>query len=149
MASINTGRATVFGGNGSVAIAGFASATFFTDTTTIEHNYEVSELRDEDNELRGIIHHGEVYRATLLLTPISASGSLDSLTSAKNSMVAPPKGAAVTLAGFKAPASGQIVNNSDWVYVGGWRLAFTRNGFATYELSIMRNPNHNISTATS
>jgi hypothetical protein len=149
MASKITGIAVVFGFPGGVAWAG-AIKNLSNEGGDFEHNVQVDEVRDADNELMSLAHSGETYDATLQFTPRAASGT-NTLASAAASLAPPEKGAAVTLG--QAAGAGAVdfklavANSSQWVYVGGWKTAFKKNGVATYELKIKRNPNADISTA--
>lgn len=140
MASKYTGVAVIFGFPGTVAFTG--SGTFIKESGDLEHDVQIDEITDDDNELVTLLHSKESYIFTLLFTPRAASGSSTSRASAKASLAPPAKGAQVTLSGFD---SGTLVNTSDWVYVGGWKLAFKKNGVASYSLKIRRSPNNDIS----
>lgn len=149
MASKITGIAVIFGFPGGVSWSGIG--TLFNEGGTFEHNVIVDEVRDEDNELRSLAHSGETYDATLQFTP--RAGSTNTIANAATSLAPPAKGAAVTL-GAAAGAGAvdfklAIANSAQWVYVGGWRTVFRKNGIATYELKIKRNPNYDVSAAIS
>lgn len=150
MASKITGIAVIFGFPGGVSWAGIG--TLFNEAGTFDHNVIIDEVRDEDNELRSLAHSGETYDATLQFTPRAAAGT-NTIANAAASLAPPAKGAAVTLG--QAASAGAvdfklaIANSSQWVYVGGWQVAFRKNGIATYELKIKRNPNYDVSAAVS
>lgn len=140
MASKQTGVAVIFGFPGGVAFTG--AGTFFNESGEFSHQVQLDEIRDEDNEVRTFIHSGELYEGRLLFTPRAAAGT-NTLANAATSLAPPAKGAQVTLSSFKLA----IANAADWVYVGGWRVAFRKNGVATYELFIKKSPNNDLSAA--
>jgi hypothetical protein len=150
MASKITGIAVIFGFAGGVSWSGIG--TLFNEGGTFEHNVIVDEVRDEDNELRSLAHSGETYDATLQFTPRAATGT-NTVTNAATSLAPPAKGAAVTLGAAAVQGAVDfklaIANSAQWVYVGGWRTVFRKNGIATYELKIKRNPNYDVSATVS
>lgn len=150
MAHKQTGVAVIFGFPGGVSWTGIG--TLFNESGDFEHNYQLDQVADEDNEVRTLIHSGETYDATLQFTPRAASGS-NTITSAAASLAPPAKGATVTLGaavgGGAVDFKLAIANSTQWVYVGGWRVAFRKNGVATYELKIKRSPNYDLSAAVS
>lgn len=140
MASKLTGIAVIFGFRGLVAFTG--SGTFIKESGDFEHDFQEDELTDDDNEVATLGHSKETLMGTLLFTP-RATTSPQSLTEAKASLARPAKGAAVTLSGFDLAE----LNASTWCYVGGWKLAFIKKGFATYSLKIRKGINSDLSAA--
>ncbi len=150
MASKITGIAVIFGFAGGVSWTGIG--TLVNEGGEFEHNVQVDEVTDEDNEIISLAHSRESYDATLQFTPRAAAGT-NTIANAATSLAPPAKGAVVTLG---AEAGGgavnfklAIANSNQWVYVGGWKTVFKKNGIATYELKIKRNPNKDLSTAVS
>lgn len=142
MASKQTGVAVVFGFPGNVAFTG--SGTFFQESGSFEQDIKIDEVRDEDNELRTLIHSGETIEGNLMFTPRAAAGT-NTLANAKLSLAPPAKGAQVTLTLFALAA----LNAADWVYVGGWKIDSKKDGVTTYAMKIKRSPNNDISVAVS
>jgi hypothetical protein len=141
MPSIQTGKAVIFGFKGTVSGAGVGgAASFLNESGDISNDVKIDEIRNEDNELVGLIHSGQVFDASLTFTP--AAGSISGVNAL---MTAPTLGGKVTLSGFQAAA----MNQTDWVYVGGWKMAFKKDGIATYELKIKRGANFDISAVIS
>lgn len=141
MPSVQTGKAVIFGFKGTVSGAGVGgAASFLNESGDISNDVKIDEIRNEDNELVGLIHSGQVFDASLTFTP--AGGSISGVTA---NMTAPTLGGKVTLSGFQAVA----MNQTDWVYVGGWKMAFKKDGIATYELKIKRSANFDISAVIS
>jgi len=146
MASKYTGVAVIFGFPGSVSFTG--AGTFIKESGDFEQDIQVDEITDDDNELVTLTHSKESFIGTLLFTPRAATGvASTSLASAKLSLAPPAPGSQVTLSGFSEPAvpGARKINASDWVFVGGWKLAFKKNGVATYAMKIRRSPNNDIS----
>lgn len=143
MPSLQTGIAVVFGFKGTVAGAGLTGvASFLNESGDVSSDIKVDEIRNEDNDLVGLIHSGEVFDASLTFTPYGTAGAgVNALTALLKS---PTIGGAVVLTNFRSVE----LNKADWVYVGGWKVAFKKDGVATYELKIKRAAN-NISTAVS
>lgn len=155
MASKQTGIAVVYGCPGTIVVTGTA-LVLFNESASFESNFKVDEVRDEDNELRTLIHSGEVYDATLMFTPRAASGT-NTLANAISSLLPPGKGSIVTLSlmsrgategvGTGHPMTTAFIATNDWVYVGGWKIGHKKDGGTTYEFKIKRNPNFNIGAA--
>ena len=143
MASKLTGVAVIFGFRGDIDFSGVG--TFIKESGDFEHDVQIDELTDDDNELVTLAHSKESITGTLLFTPRSAksgtAGIQQSLASAKASLARPDKGAAVALSNFDLAE----LNTLAWVYVGGWKLAFTKKGMATYSLKIRSSPNNDLS----
>jgi hypothetical protein len=140
MASNQTGRATIFGFPGSVSWTGIG--TLYKESGDFSSEFKVDRLMDEDNEPQGLIASGEMYKATLQFTPVS-NGS--TLAGARLSLEPPAKLARVTLTGFDWSGA----NSAQWVYTGGWKIAFKKDGIATYSLNIERSPLRDLSTPVS
>lgn len=150
MASKQTGVAVIYGFPGGVSWTGIGTAAFFNESGDFEAPITVDEVRDEDNELRTLIHSGETIDGTLQFTPRAPTGT-NTKAAAANSLPPPAPGSKVTLGaavgGGAVDFALGIANAADWVYVGGWRVAFRKNGVATYELKIRRSRNNDISAA--
>ncbi len=139
MASVQTGVATIFGFAG--LVSGLSGAvTFFKESGDVSGDIHIAEVRDEDDELRGLIHSGESWDWDILFTPegVAATG----IAALGAAIVAPTKGAQITVTLCKVTA----LNTADWVYVGSWKLAFKKDGVLTYACKIKRSPVNNIST---
>jgi hypothetical protein len=145
MGSKYTGVAVIQNFAGNVSFVG--AGTFIKDSGDLEQDIQVDELTDDDNELVSLLHSKESFIFTFLFTPRASIGGLsNSLASAKASLAPPTIGAQVTLTSFPAPSGGgDFINRADWVYVGGFKLAFRKNGVATYAMKIRRSPNNDIS----
>ena len=139
MASVQTGRAVVFGFPGTLGGASF-TATYIKDSGDVSADIKVDEIRDEDNELVGLIHSGETYELTLMMTPMSTT-----LADAKLQLSPPPMGTAITLTNFHDDTGFAFIN-AIWSYVGGFKVAFKKDGIATYEIKLRRSRNNNIAT---
>jgi hypothetical protein len=134
--AVQTGIAVVYGFPGTIAVVGLASVSFFNDSGDVSGDHTVDEVRDEDNDVRTLVHSGALLEATLTLTPRSPAdvpGSGNTLSSAKLSLAKPAPGAVVTLSNFDSP-----LLNSTWSYVGGFRTSFRKDGVASYTFRIRR-----------
>jgi hypothetical protein len=140
MASNQTGRATIFGFAGTISWSGIG--TLYKESGDFASEFKLDRLMDEDNEPQGFIGSGEMYKAGLLFTPVS-SGS--TIAAAKLSLEPPAKLARVTLTSF----AWATANSATWVYVGGWKIAFKKDGLATYALNIEKSPLRDLSTPVS
>ena len=140
--SNQTGKATVFGFPGFTGgdISWTGIGTLFPQNFDFNDEFELTELRDQDNEVQTYIASGRIYMAKLNFAPVAASGT-NTLDNAKLSLPPPAMLARVTLANFPWAAA----NTATWVYTGGWRLAFTKNGVATYEMEIRMSPDRDLS----
>ena len=140
MASIQTGTAVVFGFPGTFTGTNFTATTYFKDSGDVSADIKVDEIRNEDNELVGLIHSGESYEITLMMTPQSTS-----LATAKTMLSPPPMGTAITLSNFHDDSGFSFINGA-WSYVGGFKVAFKKDGVASYEIKLRRSRNNDIST---
>jgi hypothetical protein len=150
MGSAIKGVAVIFGFRGSVnyvvgAVAGLRN--LFNESGDFSSDFQTDRVQDEDNDYRTLIGSGELYKAKLMFTP--RGGNANTLTEAAAALNPPDKLSTVILG---AAAGGgavnfrlSLANSSQWVYVGGWRVAFKKNGVATYELDIERSPIYNLS----
>ena len=138
MAAVQTGIAVVFGFPGTIAMVGIGSVTeanaFFNDSGELSGDHTVDEVRDESNDVRTLVHSGELLEVTLTLTPRSAAGS-NTLASAKTSLTKPTLGTVVTLTGFDDP-----LLTGAWSYVGGFRNSYRKDGVAQYTMRIRKSP---------
>jgi hypothetical protein len=128
-----TGRATIFGFIGDVSFSGIG--TLFKESGEFEDDFVLDEVTDDLNDPTTLIGSKRVYNAKLMFTPMAASGGsggTNTLASAASSLAAPAMLAPVTLTNFKWCTA----NSANWVYVGGWKIAFKKNGVATYEMNI-------------
>jgi hypothetical protein len=139
MASVQTGKAVVFGFPGTLTGTAF-TATYIKDSGDVSADIKVDEIRDEDNELVGLVHSGETYELTLMMTPKSSTMAL-----AKDQLSPPPMGTAITLSGFHDDSSFAFIN-AVWSYVGGFKVAFKKDGIASYEIKLRRSRNNDIAT---
>lgn len=144
MASIQTGVAVVYGfspggsvttttASASGTVTGVAS--MFRDSGDLSSDIKIDEIRDEDNELVGCVHSGETFEFSLMFTPKGTT--LAGATSAANALSPPIKGSAVVLAGFADDSVAPFINGA-YLYVGGWKVSFKKDGIATYEMKIRR-----------
>ena len=140
MASVQTGTAVVFGFPGTFTGLNFTATTYFKDSGDVSADIKVDEIRNEDNELVGLIHSGESYEITLMMTPQSTS-----IANAKTMLSPPPMGTAVTLLNFHDDINFPFINGA-WSYVGGFKVAFKKDGVASYEIKLRRSRNNDIST---
>lgn len=139
MASVQTGTAVVYGFPGSFSGNVF-SATYIKETGDVSSNIKIDEIRDEDNELVGLVHSGETLEMTLTMTPKSTT-----LADAKKQLSAPIIGSKVTLANFHDDDVSFI--NGNWAYVGGFKVSFKKDGIASYEIKLMRHRTNDIALA--
>ena len=147
MASKQTGIAVCFGFPGAVAIAGIADFLGFKDSGEFGADHSVDEVVDEDGDAQTLLHHGEKIEGTLNFTPRAKVGT-NTNAQAKESLGKPEKGSTVTLSSFAAPATTGDWINGTWVYVGGFKAAFSKAGVATYTMKIRRGPDGiNLTTA--
>lgn len=131
MASVQTGKAVVFGFPGT-ATPTVSIGTFIKDSGDISNDIKVDEIRNEDNELVGMIHSGETFELTLMMTPIGTG-----LANARLSLSPPAKGTIVVLSDFHDDGSAAFINGN-WTYVGGFKVAFKKDGIATYEMKLKK-----------
>lgn len=127
--AIQTGIAVVYGFNGTVTASGIGS--FFNESGDVSVDIKIDEIRNETNDLVGLIHSGETYDATLMFTPKGTTLAL-----AKAALAPPAMGSTVALSAFQDSTPNVI--NGNWAYVGGWKIAFKKDGIATYELKLKR-----------
>lgn len=144
MASIQTGVAVIYGfspiGTVTTTTATAAGtvtgiASMFRDSGDLSNDIKVDEIRDEDNELVGCIHSGETFEFSLMFTPKGTT--LTGATSAANALSPPIKGSAVLLTSFVDDSAAPFINGA-YLYVGGWKVSFKKDGVATYEMKIRR-----------
>ena len=128
MASVQTGKAVVYGFPGTVTPT-VGIGTFIKESGDVSNDIKVDEIRNEDNELVGMIHSGETFEFTLLMTP--AAGTL---ADAKLCLSPPAKGSVVVLASFHDDS----FINGNWTYIGGFKVAFKKDGIATYEMKLKK-----------
>lgn len=129
MASAQRGIAVIFGFAGGITVSGVG--TLIQDSGEFDHEFKVAETSTADNELIGLVAHNGRYNANLMFTPRGATGT-STIASARLSLEPPAKLAKVTLATFDWATA----NHGRWVYVGGWKIAFKKDGTATYSLKI-------------
>jgi hypothetical protein len=153
MSSLVKGVAVIFGFKGGVNfVVGAAAAlrNLFNESGEFSHDFQVDRVQDEDNEYRSLIGSGELFKAKLLFTPRAVAGT-NTLANAAASLT-PPDMLSTVILGAAAGTGAvdfklSLANASTWVYVGGWRVAFKKNGVATYELEIERSANNDLSAA--
>lgn len=140
--STQSGRATIFGFSGfdGTGISYTGIGNLFPQNFDINDEFKLDELRDQDNEVQSFIASGRIYVAKLNFVPVADSGT-NTIVNARLSLEPPAPLARVTLTNF--PWAG--ANSATWVYSGGWRLAFTKDGVATYELEIRKSPDRDLS----
>lgn len=143
-----SGVAVVFGFPGGVAIAGLATFNQFNQSGDFSSSNQRDYVIDDDGEKRSVMNSGRLITATLTFTPRAATGT-NTKANAREALPAPEEGSAVTLTGFQAPAgAADWINKADWSLVS-WKAGFRNNGVASYEITIERNPNYDISAAVS
>jgi len=138
MAIVQTGRGTVFGFAGSISFSGYVN--LYLNSGDFMDEFTLKELRDGTNELKGHIASGRVWRAHLIFVPVATTGS-NTLATALTSLAPPEPLSVVTLSDFSYAAL-----NTNWSYAGGWKVGFSREDLATYELDIVTNPDTDITT---
>lgn len=141
MATAQSGRATVFGFQGSASWSGIG--TLFLDSGDFNDEFTFRELRDGSNEVKGFQSSGRLWRAHLVFVPVAASGT-NTLANALTSLAPPAPLAEVTLSSFDYSAF-----NTTWVYSGGWKLSFVKDDKPSYELDIVTNPDEDITGSVS
>lgn len=139
MASVQTGTAVVYGFPGTFITA--FTATYIKESGDVSSNIKIDEIRDEDNELVGLVHSGETLEMTLMMTPKSTTLAL-----AKEQLAAPPMGTKVTCSGFLDDTTSPFINGA-WAYVGGFKVAFKKDGIASYEMKLMKHRTNDIALA--
>lgn len=132
--------AVIFGLAGSISASGIGS--FFQESGDFTHDFKVDEVHDGDNEVKSLIASGGMYTGNLLFTP-RANANANNIANAAASLEPPAKLAAVTLSGFKLASA----NHGRWVYTGGWKVAFKKDGVATYALKIQCSEDANVNLA--
>lgn len=134
MAAVQTGVAVIYGMVGTdgltTTVSGFA--TFIKESADFTNDIKMDEIRDEDNDLVGMVSSGETFEATIMFTPKSTTKALVAA-----GLTMPVVGATVTLGNFPDSVATPIINGS-WLYAGGWKLSFKKDGIATYEFKIKR-----------
>ncbi len=134
MAAAQTGVAVIYGMVGTdgltTTVSGFA--TFIKDSFDVTNDIKMDEVRDEDNDLVGMVSSGEKFEATIMFTPKSTTKALVAA-----GLTMPVMGATVTLGNFPDSVSAPIINGA-WLYAGGWKLAMKKDGIATYEFKCTR-----------
>ncbi|HWN09769.1 MAG TPA: hypothetical protein VNO50_10960 [Pyrinomonadaceae bacterium] len=146
MPSSQSGIATIFGFPGySVNATDWTwtgIGTLFPQNFEFRDDFKLDILSDQDNEPQTVIASGQLYIAKLNFTPRAAAGT-NTIANAKLSLAPPTPIARVTLANFMWAGA----NSATWFYAGGWRIAFTKDGIATYELEIRKSPNRDLTAA--
>lgn len=140
MASVQTGTAVVYGFPGNFLAATVFVATYIKESGDVSSNIKIDEIRDEDNELVGLVHSGETLEMTLTMTPKSTT-----LANAKKQLSAPIIGSKITLENFHDDDVSFI--NGNWAYVGGFKVSFKKDGIVSYEIKLMRHRTNDIALA--
>lgn len=141
MAVVQTGRATVHGFAGGISFSGIG--TLYSNSGEFTDEFTLRDLRDGQNDVKGHQASGRLWRAHLVFVPVAASGT-NTLANAKTSLAPPGMLAVVTLSNFDYSGF-----NIDWNYAGGWKVGFTRDDQASYELDLVANPDEDISAIAS
>lgn len=133
-----SGRATIFGFKGGVSWTGIG--TLFKENGEVVDTFEDIRLKDDFGKTKGKISNDRIFKFKFLFRPVAASGT-NTVANARLSLEPPALNAAVTLGGGGNDFDWSIANNAasgglKWSYAGGWKLAFTNNGIATYEMEI-------------
>lgn len=137
-----TGRATIAGFAGSVSYTG--SATLFKRSGNFKVNTKMTELRDDQDILRGHVAPTAEHEFSLTFTPVAASGT-NTIANAQASLEAGPATmAAVTLADF----DDSNVNHARWVYMGDWSVTYDATGIASCSMTIKCSADSGIDLAT-
>ena len=144
MASVQTGTAVVFGFPGTFTGLIFA-ATYIKESGDVTSNIKIDEIRDEDNELVGLVHSGETLEFSLVMTPVGTTLAT-ATTGAQDQLSAPVMGSKITLTGFKDDVTSGFINGN-WAYVGGFKVAFKKDGIASYEMKLMKHRTNDIALA--
>ncbi len=137
-----TGRATIAGFAGTVSYTG--SATLFKKSGNFKVTTKLTELRDEQDILRGHVGPTPEHEFSMTFTPVAASGT-NTLANAKTSLAAgPATQAAVTLADF----DDSTLNHARWVYMGDWAVTYDSAGLASCSLTIKCSADSSINLST-
>lgn len=144
MASVQTGKAVVYGFPGNFTVGTVFVATYIKESGDVSSTIKIDEIRDEDNELVGLVHSGETLEMTLMMTPVG-TGASGQLADAKKQLSAPLIGSKITLVNFHDDDVPFI--NGTWAYVGGFKVAFKKDGIASYEIKLMRHRTNDIALA--
>lgn len=114
------GVATVWGMNGTLAIAAFTGGATILATTanklmggSLSDEVAVGTL-EAGGEIIGKSFANRMHKITFEIVPIDATTIPPSLATSKSHIVLPDPGAKVTIAGF-----GNSLYDGDWNYVGG------------------------------
>jgi hypothetical protein len=145
MASAVSGIAVIFGFKGSIdykvaTVAGLRN--LFNQTGEFSDEFTNDMVEDEDNDVRSLIGSRRIYKARLSVIPRAAVGT-NTLANAALSLT-PPDMLSPVILGAAAGGGANVdfklalANSSQWVYVGGWKLALKYNGVASFDLDIMR-----------
>jgi hypothetical protein len=125
------GKAVVFGLDGSITYTGIG--TLELQSGSLEHRFELYENKNKEGEVQGAVAFNPTLEFTLDFLPVSAGTGAGALASAKTGLKLPTPLAKVTLSGF---AHADL--NTDYVYVGGGKIAFDQANPAKMSLPIRR-----------
>lgn len=124
---IYTGKATVAGFAGTVSWSG--AGTFYKNTGELSTERKHDILTDDAGEPQGTITPSHGLQKFKFQFHVQTA----STATAATALAEPTHPAVVTLSSFTLAG----VNHARWLVVpGSWRLAFTKDGIATYDLEI-------------
>lgn len=136
---IYTGKATVAGFAGTVSWSG--AGTFYKNTGELTTERKQDILFDDNNEPKGTITPSHGLQRFKFQFHIATA----STATAATALAEPTHPATVTLSGFTLAG----VNHARWLVVpGSWRLAFSKDGIATYDLEIICSTDSGVNLAT-
>jgi hypothetical protein len=144
MAAKLSGRATIFGFAGTASWTGvvsFNTGGYLNDSGEFSDDFKLDEVMDEFGDTVTLIGSNRKFKASINFTPVADSGT-NTIADAALSLDAPAMLSAVTLASFKWASA----NTLKWVYVGNWKIAFKKDGVATYSLDILAHATNDLST---
>lgn len=144
MAAKLSGRATIFGFAGTVAwtgIATFNTGGYMNESGEFSDDFKLDEVTDEFGDTVTLIGSNRKFKASINFTPVSDTGT-NTLADAATSLEPPAMLSPVTFAAAKWATAITL----KWVYVGNWKLAFKKDGVATYSLDILAHATNDLST---
>ena len=144
MAAKLSGRATIFGFVGVVAwtgIASFNTGGYLNDSGEFSDDFKLDEVMDEFGDTVTLIGSNRKFKASINFTPV-ADAATNTLADAATSLEPPEMLSAVTFTGAKWASAATL----KWVYVGNWKLAFKKDGVATYSLDVLAHRTNDLST---
>jgi hypothetical protein len=137
------GRVIIFGLDGTVAYTGVATTENEPQSMSYDDSVEVHRSKDRKGEVIGAQFFNPVKKISINFFPCTAAG--DTKAHAQAKMVLPAIGAVVALAAWPVPSTGEILNNTKWIYFGGGKIDFSNEDSVKMVLPLER-ANTDIST---